>query len=137
MLPVAVRREVTRRAKDCCEYCLSQLDFSPSQFSVNHIVPKARGGDDALDNLALACQSCNNHKHTATSAIDPVSGQLVALFHPRRDRWTQHFAWSDDKTIIIGITASGRATVSRLRLNRVSLVNLRRLLVEAGKHPPR
>lgn len=137
MLPITVKREVTQRAKDCCEYCLSQLDFSPTGFSIDHIVPKARGGDDSLDNLALACQGCNNYKHTATTATDPVSGQVTDLFHPRRDMWTQHFAWSDDKTMIIGITSVGRATVSRLRLNRVALVNLRRLLLEKGKHPPR
>jgi len=86
---------MTQRAKGCCEYCLSQLDFSPTKFSIDHIVPKSRGGDDSRDNLALACQGCNNHKHTATTATDPVSGQVVALFHPRRDTWTQHFAWSD------------------------------------------
>jgi hypothetical protein len=60
----------------------------------------------------------------------------VRLFHPRRDRWADHFAWTDDGTRILGLTPTGRATVEALRLNREPLVNLRRVLVQAGEHPP-
>jgi hypothetical protein len=61
---------------------------------------------------------------------------LVPLFHPRNQPWSDHFSWNDDFTIIIGITPTGRATVETLSLNREGLVNLRRILYQAGEHPP-
>lgn len=60
----------------------------------------------------------------------------MPLYHPRRDSWRDHFTWSNDFTLIVGLSATGRATVMALRLNRESLVNLRRLLGSTGKHPP-
>jgi len=89
-----------------------------------------------LENLAFACQGCNNRKYTNTEAVDPVTQAIAPLFHPRRNRWNDHFAWSDDATLILGLTPIGRATVEKLQLNRAGLVNLRRILVEAGEHPP-
>jgi HNH endonuclease len=105
-------------------------------FSVEHIVPKALSGEASPENLALACQGCNNHKYNKTHARDPVSAAIVPLYHPRRDRWQIHFAWSDDFAIIVGLTPTGRATVEALHLNRSGVVNLRRTLYVLGKHPP-
>jgi hypothetical protein len=51
--------------------------------------------------------------------------------------WEAHFQWSEDKMRVIGLTSTGRATVTRLRLNRPGVVNLRRVLGALGKHPPR
>jgi hypothetical protein len=129
------RKSVRARARGTCEYCRSQERFATQSFSVEHIVPLQGGGGDDLDNLAFACQGCNNHKYTKTEAIDPVSGEIVRLFHPRRDRWPDHFIWNHDFTRIIGLTAEGRATVEALRLNRSSLVKLRRALFGCGEHP--
>jgi hypothetical protein len=105
-------------------------------FSIEHVVPLARGGPSTEDNLALSCQGCNNRKYTRTTGVDPVSGAVVVLFHPRSERWREHFAWNDDATLIVGLTPSGRATVEALQLNRDGLVTLRRLLYVAGQHPP-
>jgi hypothetical protein len=69
-------------------------------------------------------------------AIDPVTQERVALFNPRSQEWREHFRWEDDPTRVVGITACGRATVESLLLNRTGVVNLRSLLVLAGKHPP-
>ncbi len=132
----AQRARVFERAKGCCEYCLSQEQYSPDSFAVEHIIPLSKGGANSLENLAFACQGCNNRKYTNTEAIDPVTQAIVPLFHPRRNRWSDHFAWSDDATLILGLTPIGRATVEKLQLNRAGLVNLRRILVEAGEHPP-
>ncbi len=107
-----------------------------SSFAVDHVVPRSAGGPTDLDNLALACASCNAHKYNKTSAIDPVSGEIVLLYHPRRDRFRDHFTWSDDFTLILGLTPRGRATVEALSMNHDSVVNLRRLLNQAGMHPP-
>lgn len=131
------RRELVRvRARGTCEYCLSQERFATQSFSVEHIIPLQAGGGGDLDNLAFACQGCNNHKYTKTDAIDILSGEVVPLFHPRRDRWRDHFIWSHDFSQTIGLTAKGRATVETLRLNRPGLVNLRRALALHGEHPP-
>lgn len=131
-----LRQQINMRAGGCCEYCRSQARYATQSFSVEHIVPRAQSGATSLENLALACQGCNNHKYDKVEAPDPVSGQLVPLYHPRRDRWDRHFAWSDDFTVIIGITPTGRATVDALHLNRDGVVNLRRLLYAIGRHPP-
>jgi hypothetical protein len=131
-----LRQLVAERARGCCEYYRSQAQYATESFSVEHILPRARGGTTTSENLGLACQGCNNHKYDKIEAPDPVSGQPAPLYHPRRDRWEQHFAWSADFTLIVGLTATGRATVDALFLNRDGVVNLRRLLHTAGKHPP-
>ncbi len=130
------RQDVFIRAKGCCEYCKCQAAFSPQPFSVEHILPLVSGGENALDNLALACQGCNNYKFTNTVTLDPVSGKLAPLFHPRNQQWSDHFRWNADCTQIIGLTPSGRATTLRLKLNRPGLVNLRAVLYALGEHPP-
>ena len=127
---------VTERARNCCEYCRSQADFSPQTFSVEHIVPRQRGGPTTLENLALSCQACNNHKYTRTEGRDPVTGAVVSLFHPRQQRWRDHFSWNRDCTLIVDLTPIGRATVAALHMNRNSLLNLRRALCAWGEHPP-
>jgi hypothetical protein len=131
------RDSVARRAHHCCEYCRSQLRYSADPFSVEHIIPLSSGGDNGSANLALACQGCNGRKYTATSAVDPVSGEAGPLFHPRVDRWDEHFTWSADLAEIIGLSRVGRATIARLELNRAGVMNLRRVLVVLGLHPPR
>lgn len=130
------KESLANHARRCCEYCRAPSRYSTSPFSVEHIIPRARGGATVSDNLAYACQGCNSFKYTKTSAIDPVSNAEVPLFHPRRQRWREHFAWNADATIIVGVTATGRATVEALRLNRQELVNLRQVLYQMGEHPP-
>lgn len=132
-----LRGLVERRAGHRCEYCRTPARFVPETLSVEHVIPRSRRGSTADNNLALACQGCNNHKYVRTEAEDPVGGEVVPLFHPRRDHWPAHFAWSQDGTEMLGLTPSGRATVESLRLNRPGLVGLRRLLVMAKLHPPR
>lgn len=130
------KEKVARRAHGYCEYCRCPAEYSPDTFSIEHIVPLARGGGHELSNLALSCQGCNNRKFISIDAIDPVRGERVALFHPRRDSWRDQFAWNEDCTLVIGLTSTGRATVEKLELNRPGVVNLRRLLLIAGLHPP-
>ena len=130
------RAVVVRRAGGCCEYCLSQSRFSPDPFSVEHIVPVSGGGADDPDNLALACQGCNSRKYTHTDALDPVTGDRAPPYHPRRQRWADHFAWADGFSTPLGLTPTGRATVERLALNRAGVRDLRRLLVSVAEHPP-
>ncbi len=130
------KKAVAERANGCCEYCRSQVRFAIQPFSIEHIIPRSAGGETVLDNLALSCQGCNNHKYNKTEGRDPVSGDTVPLYHPRKQRWSNHFAWNDDFTLIIGLTPIGRSTVEALQLNREGVVNLRRVLYAMGEHPP-
>ena len=130
------KRTVAERAKGCCEYCWSQAQFSPDSFSVEHITPRSRGGSSELSNLALSCQGCNNRKYTSVEAIDSVTGDTVPLYHPRQQSWHAHFTWNPDYTLILGLTPTGRATIGKLQLNRVGIINLRRVLRTFGEHPP-
>ena len=130
------RQQVTVRAKGCCEYCLSQERFSPDTFSIDHIIPRVAGGKTELDNLALSCQRCNSQKYTKTAVSDPVTNEVIPLYHPRKHKWHDHFAWSEDLLYLVGLTPIGRVTIDTLDLNRSGVVNLRRLLCAVDEHPP-
>ncbi len=132
----ALKSQVIERAQGNCEYCRSQARFATQAFSIEHITPQSKGGQTALDNLALACQGCNNHKYNKTKAADPITTEIVPLYHPRQQKWEEHFSWNEDFTLIIGITKIGRAFVEALQLNREGLVNLRRVLYRVSEHPP-
>jgi len=136
-IPAAVQELVRKRAKGCCEYCLVQASFSPDTFPFDHIMPISLGGTSTPENLALADGGCNGHKYNKTHHYDPLTNQLQPLFNPRFDEWKVHFQWSEDETLIIGITPIGRATVELLQVNRESNMNLRRLLISVGLHPPK
>jgi 5-methylcytosine-specific restriction endonuclease McrA len=135
-VPTELRRLVQARARGLCEYCRSQQRFSPQLFSIEHIIAFVLGGLTIAENLAQACQGCNGHKFTKVGSVDPVTGQIVALFHPRQQRWRDHFAWTDDAKYIVGLTPTGRATIEALQMNRVELVNLREVLFATQNHPP-
>lgn len=135
-LTPAQKEQVVLRVNKCCEYCQSQENFSPDSFSVEYIVPRSEGGTFDLSNLALACQGCNNRKYTSTSWVDPLTGEMVPLYHPRQHDWGDHFIWGHDYTLVIGITPTGRATIEKLQLNRSGVVNLRQALRTIGEHPP-
>lgn len=133
----SLRRIITERARRCCEYCRSQEAFATERFSIEHIQPRASGGFTVPENLALACQGCNGHKATKTTAVDPETGVMTSLFHPRLHIWQEHFSWSENELYIVGLTSTGRATIALLQMNRPSLVNLRRALYALGEHPPK
>ena len=83
-----------------------------------------------------ACRRCNGLKFTKTQHIDPISKEVVNLYHPRLDNWHDHFHWNDDETLMVGKTPKGRATIDLLQINRSSNVNLRSVLRLIGLHPP-
>jgi hypothetical protein len=96
-------------------------------FEVEHILPRVRGGRTTLDNLALACRSCNGHKGTAVEARDPATEQPVRLYDPRAGTWAAHFRLDLPTATIEGLDACGRATVRRLAMNSSRAVRARRL----------
>lgn len=128
----AIRNEVRQRAGNRCEYCrLRQEDEEENPFHIEHIIAQQHGGTDALENLALACSWCNAVKGPNLSSIDPDSGELTRLYHPRKDRWADHFR--REGPYILGLTAVGRTTAWLLRFNDTDNLNQRHLLLELGE----
>jgi hypothetical protein len=122
-MDTATRELVRRRAGERCEYCRLQQSYTSLRHHVEHIIPRQHGGSDDSDNLALACHRCNLHKGPNLTGIDPETGQVAALFHPRRARWARHFVL--EGVCINGITPIGRATVQVLSINDVRRLELR------------
>jgi 5-methylcytosine-specific restriction endonuclease McrA len=140
-ISIASRQRIRQRADFLCEYCHSSEEASASLFTLDHIVPQSLGGDDAEDNLALACHRCNGRRYNFTEGMDSQTNMLVPLFNPRKDRWFEHFTWSVDGYNIFGVTPIGRATIDRLDLNDDfhddgSIQRARRLWIRGGWHPP-
>ncbi|MDZ7379897.1 MAG: HNH endonuclease [candidate division KSB1 bacterium] len=136
-IPKALRARIAAQARHRCGYCLTSEAIVGAPMEINHIVPRSLGGLTEEGNLWLACPLCNEHKGVRTVALDPLTGEMVPLFNPRRQAWQEHFAWTAEGDRIIGLTAIGRATVIALNLNRPSLVKARQAWVAAGWHPPK
>ena len=114
--------QVRRRAQNRCEYCLIPQAAFLRPFHIEHILAKQHGGLTQLENLALACWQCNLKKGTNLTSIDPETGELTRLFHPRTDKWTDHFGsrMLDSRVgriQIVGLTPIGRATARLLDFN--------------------
>jgi len=118
--------QVAERASHRCEYCQAPEAVFNFPFEVEHIIPPGRGGTDEADNWALSCRSCNLHKSDYVAAVDPQTRALAQLFHPRRQRWDEHFTADSDTGALKGVTPSGRATVERLQMNRLSQLAARK-----------
>jgi len=107
---------VRERAGDVCEYCQLPQHLSPmAALQIEHIIPIKHGGSSEPENLALACISCNLHKGSNLTGIDPVTDEITPLFNPREDLWEEHFVVSGIE--ILGKTPAGRATVRVLNMN--------------------
>jgi hypothetical protein len=128
-----LRAEVARRAESRCEYCLIRDEDSAFPHQVDHVVRRKHGGLSELENLAYCCVVCNRLKGTDVASIDMKSGAVIRLFHPRKDRWEEHFRV--DGALIDPVTSIGEATARILRLNIAARVAERRVLASLGRYP--
>jgi hypothetical protein len=135
-IPVALRNRLEAMDRGSCAYCQTSETNTGISCACDHILPLSKGGATEVDNLCLACRSCNECKGDSTQGIDPLSGDIVALFNPRLQYWYEHFQWSLDGTRIIGHTPTGRATIITLRMNNQKIISARQRWVSAGWHPP-
>ena len=60
-VPPVNRREVLRRDKHTCQYC-----GSTKQLTLDHVIPRSKGGKHTWDNVVIACESCNSRKGDRT-----------------------------------------------------------------------
>lgn len=132
-IPAVLRKIVIRRAGNICEYCHLSQKGQEATFHIDHIIPMASGGETIAENLALACVSCSLRKSAKETVVDIETSQKVRLFHPRIDKWNEHFEWHGVE--IFGLTAEGRATVETLKLNRRLILSIREEEILLGRHP--
>jgi hypothetical protein len=131
-MTAAGREAVRQRAGGRCEYChLPDFAMAPEDFHVEHVIARKHGGGDDLDNLAWACIFCNLYKGPNLASLDPDTGELTRLFHPRRDRWDEHFRL--DGARIVGRTAVGGTTIWLMEMNSSILSSLRASLLREGQ----
>jgi HNH endonuclease len=126
----ALRKQVYERARGCCEYCLIPdiATFAPHE--IDHIIAEKHAGLTEAENLALACTLCNKHKGSDLSSIDPETGDIAPLYHPRQDLWREHFHLKG--TEFNALSAKARVTIRLLQLNRQDRIEERQLLLKAG-----
>ena len=134
MIDPATRSLVIARAVNRCEYCLLFQESFEATFHLEHIAAVQHITDDRPSNLAWRCPRFNRKKGPNLAGIDPLSHAVVPLFHPRHDKWPEHFRW--DGPLLIGLTPVGRATISVLDLNNGDRVRLRQALIAEGVFPP-
>lgn len=128
-IPAAIKSLVRERANYCCEYCLIPEAFTFASHEIDHIIARKHGGQTTATNLALSCTICNQHKGSDLASIDPKSGKLTPLYHPRKDKWQKHFRIENGQ--IISLTPQGRVTVLLLKFNRQERCEERKLLMSA------
>jgi hypothetical protein len=135
-LPEALRQAVRRRAENACEYCRLPQSASVLPHQVDHIIAAQHFGSDDEANLCLCCIRCNLKKGPNIASVDPAGAatSIVPLYHPRIDRWEEHFRMAEDGTMH-GLSGQGRATVRLLELNATERVTLRVMLLRRGWRP--
>lgn len=125
---------VKQRAQNRCEYCQMLQAHSLLPFEIDHIIARQHRGKTVAGNLALACVYDNGFKGPNIAGLDPSTGRLMRLFHPRRHKWHHHFHWQGP--ILIGRTPIGRVTINVLAINHPFRIEHRRALIDAGLFPP-
>jgi 5-methylcytosine-specific restriction endonuclease McrA len=106
--PELLRDAVVRRADHRCEYRQLPAQLQVGGFELDHIMPRARGGQTDMANMTLACPHCNARKWAHIDGADPLSRQKVVLFNPRTQRWEEHFQWSVQRPFeIVGTEPMG------------------------------
>jgi hypothetical protein len=128
-----LRQLVATRAENLCEYCLIHSDDLFSGGQVDHIISEKHHGPTTAENLAWACPACNRQKGSDVSSMVGSPANLIRLFNPRTDRWSEHFR-------LVGVrvewqTPIGEATVRLLKLNGPERIEERETLKQNGKYP--
>ena len=132
-ISAALRREVRERARERCEYCLLAESQAFFPHEPDHLIARQHGGETVSANLALTCFDCNRFKGPNIASLDPVTGELVFLFNPRTQKWSEHFKLKDGR--IIPLTPVGRATEKMLRLNLPVRREARERWIALGLYP--
>jgi 5-methylcytosine-specific restriction endonuclease McrA len=126
----ALVAEVRRRAGGRCEYCHFPVEHASLPFEVEHVIPRKHEGATEPENLAFACFYCNRYKGPNIAGSTRPGAPVTRLFHPRIDRWDEHFEWQE--AILSGRSEIGAVTIKVLRINQPNAVAVRQLLIHEG-----
>jgi HNH endonuclease len=127
----ALERLVRQRSDGRCEYCHLPQAWTRVPFEFDHIVARKHRGRTVAGNLAFSCYyCCNVYKGPNLSGLDPASGKLTRLYHPRRHKWAYHFRFEGSS--LAGRTAIGRTTIQVLHMNHPQMIGLRDILIAGG-----
>ena len=66
--------------------------------------------------------------------MDPETNEEAPIFNPRTQKWSDHFRWNDVQ--VVALSAIGRATLTRLALNRRLVLAIRHEEKLRHRHPP-
>ncbi len=132
-ISAALRKEVRERAGERCEYCLLAESQAFFPHEPDHLIAQKHGGESVSNNLALACFDCNRFKGSDIASVDPATGELVALFNPRTQTWSEHFHVQGGQ--IVPLTPVGRVTESLLRFNLPARLEVRNRLAALKVYP--
>lgn len=135
-IPQQLREQVRIADRQRCCYCLTSEANSGIPMTFDHILPVSKGGATNFANLCLACRSCNEFKSDLTLVKDPVTDQIVQLYNPRTQVWSDHFYWGEDVSKIESKTSVGRVTIISLRMNNTIIRAARLRWAIALWHPP-
>jgi hypothetical protein len=130
-MDAAFDRLVRQRAGGRCEYGRLPQAGSRVPFEIDHIIARKHGGRTLAGNLAATYVHFNLYKGPNISGIDPATGGITRLYHPRRHKWSRHFEWAGG--VLVGRTAIGRTTIRVLEIKLTNLVALRETLMADGR----
>ncbi|HXG67039.1 MAG TPA: HNH endonuclease [Blastocatellia bacterium] len=76
------RKNILLRDHNTCQYCLRV--FAPQELTLDHVIPRSRGGDSSWDNLVTCCRACNNRKG------DRLAEEVGMRLHKRPQAYNLH-----------------------------------------------
>ena len=77
------RLNLYRRDKNTCQYC--GIQPGTRELTIDHVMPRSRGGELSWENCVLACVKCNKRKANRT----PEEASMKLKVKPARPRWSQ------------------------------------------------
>lgn len=125
-----LRQQIAKNANFKCEYCLTPEFFLATTFHIDHIKSIKHGGKTLLQNLAYACPHCNQNKGSDIASYTDED-ELVRLFNPRKDVWSEHFEVIKSG-ILSPLSSIGEVTINTLSFNQLERVIFRKSLIEIG-----
>jgi 5-methylcytosine-specific restriction endonuclease McrA len=81
------RRNIYQRDRYTCQYCGVQP--GSEELTIDHVLPRSRGGTSTWENCVLACMECNKRKADRT----PLEAHMPLHKSPVRPAWKPMYAW--------------------------------------------
>lgn len=78
------KRSVLERDRLTCQYCGRKLNYSDA--TIDHVIPRCKGGRSTFDNTVTCCSNCNKRKADKL----PEEARLKLLAHPRKPNQNEY-----------------------------------------------